>query len=400
MLEQISNKFDVYKVGGCVRDKFIGIAPKDVDYCVVASEQEFENHFQLRRVGSSFPVYLNSKCGSEIALTRTELNVGNRYQDFSFKSGVSIEDDLGRRDFTINSIAEHFTTGCIVDPFNGICDIENKVIRCVNNNAFKDDPLRILRGVRFACRFNFHIDYKTIELMYESRHRLKDIKPERFELELRKTYEQSVKPSKFFRFLRAFDSLKVIFPELDKACGVPAGRLEYHPEGSVFNHLMNSFDKAKKYGYSYEVAIAALLHDLGKLGTPVEELPRHVGHDVRIEILEGFFKKHRFSSHVVKLSKVVFANHMRFHVIEDLKPGKVIKFVKLIPKYLRSEFVRACNCDSLLNENMLTIFERGCKAVDTVVINIPETIVKNKKAIVDYVLCKTCERYIDLKKEG
>lgn len=394
MLNEIAKVFDVYKVGGCVRDKLLGFEPHDIDYCVVATEVKFELLFpSLKRVGNSFPVYLNPKCGSEIALTRHEHNVGNKYQDFEYRSGVSIEEDLLRRDFTINSIAEYCATGIIIDPFNGADDIENGVIRCVNEKAFAEDPLRILRGLRFACRFNFVINDFTLGLMTLEVDKLRHIKPERIELELRKVYEQSANPSKFFYLLHSIGGLTHFFPEFIKAATIPAGPQEHHPEGSVLNHLMISFDNAKLSNCSFEVAISALLHDLGKIATPAEILPKHIGHEDKIEVLERFLARHRFSSNLKKLAKLVFVNHMRFHVIEKLKPGKVIKFVKSIPKHLRCDFIAVCNCDSLLTEDMLKIFDNGCRAIDSAVIEIPEHLNGCCEYIKEYVLCKTIEFY-------
>jgi tRNA nucleotidyltransferase (CCA-adding enzyme) len=364
LINQISEKFRVAIVGGAVRDFLMGETPKDIDYVVQASVEEFEQAFPgLEKVGNSFPVYLNPIDKSEIALTRTEVCVGSSYQDFECVAGVTIEEDLARRDFTCNSIAIHFKTQEYIDPFNGRNDIHNKILRSVNPAAFIDDPLRILRGFRFAARFGFTVHPDTVKLMLDNIHRLKDITMERIELELHKTYDQSEAPSVFFNYMKSLEGLAIHFQELDKATTMLAGKPEFHPEGSVFNHLMESFDSAKKNGYSYDVAIAALVHDLGKIESP--NPPSHIMHECHIEVLDAFFERHRFSTHIMELSKVVFKHHMKIHYLSAMKDIKKIRFVRRIPRYLREEYIQACNCDNKLTKEQLDIFTKICYSIDT-----------------------------------
>ena len=364
MLNRISKIFPLYIVGGFLRDEILGIEANDIDYCCIANQHKFEKAFpELQKVGKSFPVYLNTD-GSEIALSRSEICNGNTYQSFECVTGVPVEIDLGRRDITANSIAKCFSTGKYIDPYNGIEDIKNRIIRCVNKEAFVDDPLRLLRICRFKAKHpEFIIHPETLQLMLDNIHRLKDITMERIELELHKTYEQSKNPSTFFNYLKALEGLDIHFQELDKATTMLAGKPEFHPEGSVFNHLMESFDTAKKNGYSYGVAIAALVHDLGKIESP--NPPSHVMHECHIEVLDAFFERHRFSTHIMELSKVVFKHHMKIHYLSAMKDIKKIRFIRRIPRHLREEYIQACNCDAPLSEIQLDIFKKVCEAIDT-----------------------------------
>ncbi len=326
MIEQIAQYFGVYKVGGCVRDELLQIPHSDIDYCVEATLHDFETKFpELQRVGRNFPVYLLPECGSEIALTRTETSNGHSYQDFDYISGVSIEEDLSRRDATCNSIAKCIKTGKLIDPFNGVNDIKNKIIRTINSKAFIDDPLRILRLCRQSVQFGFEIEPHTKQLMKESAFRLVHIPSERVVSELKKMYEKCDTPSSFFRLLYELDALRVHFPELEQSVHVPAGPEKYHPEGSTFNHILNSFDYAKTKGYSFSVAIAALCHDFGKLSTPKEEYPSHIGHDKNTSHLDNFLSRMTFDVYTQKLCKLVHLYHMRIYDIEKIKRSNTDK---------------------------------------------------------------------------
>lgn len=396
-------KFKRYTVGGFVRDTLLGLKPKDKDYVVPnLSEKEYESLFpNHKKVGNTFPVYLDEE-GNENALGRTESlkENGASYQDFDVVVGVSLEEDLGRRDFTINSMAMDEETGEIIDPFNGSYDLKHGILRSVNDNAFFDDPLRIIRGFRFAVRYNFEIEDVTFLNMAENVHRLVDITPERIELEIRKTYEQtSVPPSDFFRLIDKIGGLKHIgFHEFETAKEVLAGKPEHHPEGSVFNHLMNALDYAWENGFEYHVAIASMLHDLGKIVS--EEPPSHVGHDLKIEVLEAFFAKHRFSSDVVELSKVVFRRHMDIHNLEKIKkPVKLVRFFKRIPKHHRENFFKAVNADSPLNDSQKVIIENLKRTFVETKIDIPKVVLdRGKDSVVQYVEAKYAEKFKEISK--
>jgi tRNA nucleotidyltransferase (CCA-adding enzyme) len=398
MIFQIAEKFPIFEVGGAVRDFFLGVNPKDIDYAVEASEAEFERHFPtLEKVGNSFPVYLNID-GSEIALTRKEKCTGNSYQDFECESGVSIVQDLFRRDYTINSLAKNILTGEIIDPFGGIEDIKNKVLRCTTEQNFIDDPLRIIRGIRFSCRYGFTIEESTLKLMKENAHRLKDITPERILLELKKTYEQCEKPSNFFRILDEISALGIHFKELEDAKDVVTGREEHHPEIWNLQHLLNSFDTAKRNGYTFAIGISALTHDFGKNLTPKECQPRHIGHELKVEYLSAFFERHKFDAHTMHLAKLVMRFHMRWHQVLTMRDIKKIRFVRQIRRNNREEFLQACNCDAPLSQEQLECFRNVCGAIDTAVVDVTKAIMKKGKDSIDeFVNNQILKRYREIK---
>lgn len=392
--------YKTYHVGGSVRDQLMGKTPKDFDYVVEnTTETEFVATFpESKKVGDSFPVFLVE--GNEVALARTEKSTGSAYTEFDFVAGVSIEEDLGRRDFTINSMAINVVTNTLVDPYNGQYDLKHGILRSINEDAFQDDPLRIIRGFRFAVRYDFEIEDVTFLKMAQNTHLLANIKPERIELEIRKMYEQtSVAPSDFFRLIDRIGGLKYIgFAQFEKAQTVLAGKPEHHPEGSTFNHLMEAFDYAWANNFPYHVAIASLLHDLGKIES--EAPPRHVGHELKIEVLDEFFSNHRFSADVVELSRVVFRNHMTVHDLEKIKkPVKLIRFFKRIPKHYRADFFKAVNSDSVLNENQLVIIQNLYRTFAETKIDIPKTVLdRGKESIVTYVEAQYAEKYKEVSK--
>ena len=370
-----------YSVGGCVRDEILGIKSNDTDYVLVCTTEEFESVFpDAEKVGQHFPIYLHPETGDEIALTRSEKSSGDGYNDFVVTGiGVSLKEDLYRRDFVFNMIAKHYVTDEIYDPYGGVDDIKNKEITVINPNVFVDDPVRILRCIRFSLRFNFKVAVGVMKLMKEHAHRLQHVTRERIELELRKAYEQCSTPSNFFRALEHIGGLKYCgFEEFEKATTVLAGKPEHHPEGSVFNHLMISFDKAKEKEYSYSVAIAALLHDLGKINS--EEPPRHVGHEMEIGVLDNFFEKHRFDSYTINLASVVFRKHMQTHDITKIKKVvKLFRFITSIRKHMREDFFKACNCDAELTQEQIDIIKKVCHIIDTTKFDIPIEIQKRGK---------------------
>jgi tRNA nucleotidyltransferase (CCA-adding enzyme) len=397
MFKELSHK--TFLVGGACRNMIMGKSPKDLDYCVEdTSEEELLAVFpDAKKVGEDFPVYLIN--GHEVALCRTEKSVGDAYGDFEFVAGkgISIFDDLARRDLTINSIAINYATKEVVDPHNGTADIQARLIRTINPVAFEEDAVRIYRAIRFAMEFGFDIEPATLELMKAAAPKLASVTLERVELELSKTYERCERPSEFFVYLNLIDGLKYHFEEFEAATHILAGKPEYHPEGSVFNHLMEAFDRAKKYEYSYEIGIAALLHDISKIATPAEILPSHIGHEMRMEVIEGFFKRHRFSLDVKKLAKVVARQHMRVHDLEKIKkPAKLIRFVKAINQHLREDFIKACNCDAKLSLRQSTIFRNARRAVEETHINPEDIKGKSTEAIIQFVE----KQYVDVYKNN
>jgi len=405
MLDTISEKFHLYKVGGCVRDAIMGVEPKDVDYTVQASQESFEQFFPtLNKVGDCFPVYLNTD-GSEIALTRSEKCVGEKYQDFEVHSGVQIEVDLGRRDFTINSIAQHYLSGEIVDPFNGAEDVKNKILRCVNPVAFVEDPLRIYRGARFISRFCLKCDVETMDLMKQNVEKLVNIPTDRVCAELKKVYEDSKYPSMFFKFLHEIDALKYHFKPLADLTNFYAGpEHTHHVNDTAFEHVMKSIDLCAEKGYSYQVFLAVLFHDVGKAVTAQSEDYRngrhHYGHEHEsAKILTPYLNFMRFTKHENKLINVVANNHM-IHNLTKMKPVKLIRFFKRV-KYYAWDFVRACDCDYPFDADQFSIINRLERTFKEADVNVPKHILKRgNDATINFVENVYAHKYKEILNEG
>ncbi|MBK7354834.1 multifunctional CCA addition/repair protein [Propionivibrio sp.] len=272
----------IFTVGGAVRDKLLGLPVQDRDYVVVGASPDEMRQRGFKPVGKDFPVFLHPQTHEEYALARTERKTGHGYHGFSFHAApeVSLEEDLARRDLTINAIAQS-DDGALIDPFHGVADLEARILRHVGP-AFAEDPVRLLRVARFAARFtDFSIAPETTELMRrmvdngEADH----LVAERVWQELAKGLMEA-KPSRMIDVLRSCGALARLLPELDRLFGVPQ-RAEFHPEIDTGVHVMMALDYAAGQGYDLPVRFAVLLHDLGKGLTPASELPRHVGHEAR-----------------------------------------------------------------------------------------------------------------------
>ena len=366
-----------FLVGGPVRDLLMGKEPKDMDYVIErCSIEEFRSVFpdaqQIGTKPNSPPVY--SVDGNDVALARIEEQVGSGkdYTDsYQFESGVTILQDLQRRDFTMNSIAKHVVTGEILDPFNGIQDIKDGVLRCVNPSAFSEDPLRILRWARFYARYGFCTDPDTMIQMMNHAEDLVDVLPERIHIELTKVYKESDKPSRFFRSLHLIGALKYHFKPLYLLTKVPAGPVLYHGKDTGFDHVLHSFDYAKQHGYSDDVAFAALFHDTGKGVTRKEILPNHRGHELRSFLInQQYVKQHRFTSKQQEMMICFGKNHMKFHFIEQMTETKLVRFYRAIKKYFE-EFIQCANCDTPLNPKQIEILRQIEYAVKHTEIVIP-----------------------------
>jgi len=395
MFKHLNEK--TYIVGGAIRNEILGLEAKDIDFVVAdTTTEEYEAAFPHHsKVGNTFPVYLNDN-GDEVALARIERSTGNSYQDFEVVAGVDIVSDLSRRDFSINSIAKHIVSGEVIDPFNGREDIHNKIIRTINDNFVKDDPLRVYRLARFAAEFDFNIDKKTADIVRRDASYIKNVLPERIYAELKKNYERSPQPSIFFRVLFQLDVLKYHFKPLYVAAKIPAGPFQYHGVNSVFDHLLNSLDYAKQKGYSFSVAVSALLHDFGKILTEKALLPKHHGHEFRgLKLIEKFFEQHRFDAHTVQLAKLASKKHMVFHNLLDIKkPVKLIRFFKEIKNNV-DEVVQVADCDHPLTQEQLEVIEKLKRTFKETVIQIPAEI-KGKEAITNFVESKYTQKYKEL----
>ena len=315
----------VYIVGGYNRDKIMGLNPKDTDYCVVGSCPKEMVSLGFKKVGADFPIFLNEN-GDEYALARTERKKGNGYNGFETYYGkeLTIEDDLSRRDLTINAIALDQETGNFIDPFNGIKDIENKILRHIGD-AFKEDPLRLLRVARFNARFSdFTIDKETMNEMKKivKSGELENLTKERVCVETIKALSEK-SPSTYFKVLNECGALDIIFPELKALDGVIQPE-QYHPEGDVLTHTFMVLDEMSKISDDPVQRFSALVHDLGKAVTPKELLPRHHGHEeAGVPIVENLCDRLKFPKIYKEVASVITRQHGRMHKFNEMSPRKI-----------------------------------------------------------------------------
>lgn len=362
-----------YKVGGCVRDDILGLEVNDVDFVCEATEEEFRKVFpHAPLVGQDFPVFLVEGC--EVALTRTERSTGDGYGAFELTGvGVPVKDDLFRRDFTINAIAENCQSMEIFDPFNGQADIEDGVLRTVFDRAFEEDPVRVLRGARFHARFKFGFDEETLRLMEAAAPKLQAVTKERIALEFEKMYKQTKTPSLFFKALLTIDALKYVFPQLDRLAYVPAGPSKYHGANTGFDHTMEVIDRAAKNGYSFKVFMGALCHDLGKGTTRADLLPHHYGHEFRSrDLAKEWLAENAFSAQVNKFVPVAAEKHMLAHLVTKMKFNKRVKHFSRIRREQWTDFVNVCDCDHPLDEATRVAIENVFEAIKTTKVEVPK----------------------------
>lgn len=341
-----------YLVGGAVRDSLLGLAVKDRDYVVVGATPAHMLAAGYRAVGKDFPVFLHPQTQQEYALARTERKTGKGYKGFSVYADpdVTLEEDLARRDFTINAIAQA-EDGSLIDPFNGQLDIQKKQLRHVTA-AFSEDPVRILRAARFLARFtDFSVAPETMLLMREmvAAGEVNALVPERLWQEIAKGLMEK-QPSRMFEMLRDCGALKVILPELDRLWGVPQ-TATYHPEIDTGIHVMMVIDYAAKQGYSLPVRFAALTHDLGKGATPADVLPRHIGHELRsVDLIRDVVARLRVPNDCKDLALVVAKYHGKLHAVRQMKASTLLQFLEELDAFRQrarfEDFLLACECDS------------------------------------------------------
>ena len=344
----------VYLVGGAVRDQLLRHPYHEKDYVVVGATPEQMLALGYQPVGKDFPVFLHPKTKDEYALARTERKSGHGYHGFEFYTDVAVtlEQDLIRRDLTINAIAMD-EAGNIYDPYGGQLDLENRLLRHVSD-AFVEDPLRVLRIARFAARYKalgFKIANETLALMTElaSSGELQALTPERVWKETSRALMED-HADEYFEVLRACGALKVLFPEIDALFGVPQ-RPEYHPEIDCGIHTMMSLQQACKGQYSLDVRFAVLVHDLGKALTPAEELPRHIMHEERgIKPVTEVCDRMRVPTYTKQLALAVCKEHLKCHQALTLKPGTLWRLLQRLDVLRRPErveaFIQACECDA------------------------------------------------------
>lgn len=339
-----------YLVGGSVRDELLGLPVKDHDYVVVGASPEEMERLGYRPVGKDFPVFLHPQTNEQYALARTERKISLGYKGFEVFTSpqVTLQEDLARRDLTINSIAKD-TDGNIIDPFNGVADLEAGILRHISP-AFSEDPVRILRTARFAARFGFRIAPETMMLMSDMVHNgeVDALVPERVWQELaRGLIEKS--PSRMFYMLKECGALARIIPEVNVLFGIPQPA-HAHPEIDTGVHIMMVIDYAAARNYSLPVRFAALTHDLGKGTTPPEEWPRHIGHEARsIELIKNLCERIRIPNESRDLALLVARYHGDVHRAEELKPSTMANMLQAVDAYRKpgrfEEFLQACACD-------------------------------------------------------
>lgn len=337
----------VYLVGGAVRDPLLGLPPGDRDFVVVGSTPQAMLDAGYRAVGRDFPVFLHPRTGEEYALARTERKSGRGYRGFVVDAdpSVTLEDDLQRRDFSINAIAREVrgdgTFGDIVDPLGGVADIGARVLRHVGP-AFVEDPLRVLRAARFMARLaplGFSVAPETAELMRAmvASGELSELTPERVWQELRRALA-SAKPSAFLRTLRDSGALAVVLPEVDALYGVPQ-RAEYHPEVDTGVHVEMVCDMAAQLAPGDDlIGFAALVHDLGKARTPAHVLPKHIGHEsAGVAPVREVCDRLKVPTAHRQLAVMACREHLNVHRFDDLRASTVHELLQRCDGFRRPE---------------------------------------------------------------
>ena len=342
-----------YLVGGAVRDRLLGLAPGDRDHVVVGSTPGDMLALGFRPVGRDFPVFLHPQTGEEYALARTERKSGRGYRGFVVDTdpSVTLQEDLGRRDFTINAIAED-DEGALVDPLGGVRDLEMRVLRHAGD-AFVEDPLRVLRAARFMARFaplGFQVDPRTLVLMRGMAEggELADLVPERVWQELSRAL-RSTKPSAFLRTLRDCGALSHVLPEIDALYGV-AQRAEFHPEVDTGLHQEMVSDMAARLAPGDDViGFAALTHDLGKALTPKDQLPKHIGHEhAGLAPLRALCERLKVPAAHRELAIMACREHLNVHRIDVLRDATVHELLARCDAFRKPERIAqlACVCEA------------------------------------------------------
>ncbi len=335
-------------VGGAVRDAHLGIEAKDRDFVVVGATAEEMVNRGFKPVGKEFPVFLHPETGDEHALARTERKVGHGYGGFEFFASpeVSIEEDLIRRDFTMNAIAFDESSESYIDPYNGREDIKNRIIRHVSP-AFVEDPLRVLRAARFYARYShlgFEIAPETLELMGQisKSGELEHLKAERVWTEIKSAFETHA-PEKFFECLHDVGALKVFLPELDALWGIPQPEA-HHPEIDCGIHTMLSLKVAKSLTNDIDTLFGVLLHDLGKGVTEKSKLPQHIDHErAGVPLVKAVCQRLRVPNSTASFAEIFCEEHLRIHRSMEMSPKKLLELhTKLGVKRAPQRLVEFC----------------------------------------------------------
>lgn len=345
----------VYLVGGAVRDKLLGIPVKERDWVVVGGNKDQLLAQSYQQVGRDFPVFLHPKTQEEYALARKERKLAPGYHGFACDTdeGVTLEEDLMRRDLTINAMALD-DQGQLIDPYGGARDLQAKLLRHVSP-AFSEDPVRVLRIARFAARFHhlgFTVAPETRSLMYQmvKNGEMSALVAERVWQEWQRSLEEK-NPEQFIEVLRSCGALAVILPEINRLFGVP-NPPQYHHEIDSGIHSLLSLQAAVKIATSPKVRFAALVHDLGKALSPMNEWPKHIQHEEKgALVVESLCQRLRIPTDYCKFAMIVARLHLTIHRLFELRANTVVKIMERADAFRRpgqfNELLLACQADAM-----------------------------------------------------
>jgi tRNA nucleotidyltransferase (CCA-adding enzyme) len=345
---------DVYLVGGAVRDNLLGLKNSDRDWVVVGATAAEMLASGFLQVGRDFPVFLHPQSKEEYALARTERKSGHGHTGFKVIAdpSVTLEEDLLRRDLTINAIAQD-TEGRLIDPYNGCRDLQQKILRHVSP-AFSEDPLRVLRVARFAARFadrGFSIADETMQLMSDMvlSGELQHLPAERIWQELEKSLREP-SPVVFVQTLRKCGALQIILPEVDRLFGIPQPE-QYHPEIDTGEHILMALDQACSLSKDPVVRYATLLHDVGKGITPENDWPHHYRHEhLGVALVEDIGKRLRVPKEYTAIAKLVCHHHLRCHQLQKARPITILRLLEALDAFRRpqqmEQFLLSCEADA------------------------------------------------------
>jgi tRNA nucleotidyltransferase (CCA-adding enzyme) len=345
---------EVYLVGGAVRDEQLGLPVKERDWCVVGATPDELESLGYKPVGSDFPVFLHPESGEEYALARTERKTGAGYHGFTFHTSpeVTIEEDLARRDLTINAMAMD-ADGKLIDPCDGLADIESRTLRHVSG-AFVEDPVRILRAAKFAARLHalgFRVADETMRLMKQMvvDGEADALVPERVWKETEAALA-GPDPRVFIEVLRECGALAVVYPEIDALFGIPQPE-KWHPEIDCGIHALMVLEQAAALSNAADVRFAALVHDLGKATTAKSILPKHTGHERRsVKLVNSLSKRLQVPTAFRELGCLAAEFHAHTHRAFELRPSTVLKVLNRVDAFRRPQrfekFLLACEADS------------------------------------------------------
>jgi len=345
---------EVYLVGGAVRDELLELPVQERDWVVIGATPEEMLAKGFKQVGKDFPVFLHPETKEEYALARTERKTGPGYKGFTVHAGieVTLEQDLERRDLTINAMAKA-ADGAIIDPFGGQEHLREGLLHHVSP-AFVEDPVRILRVARFAARFarwGFRLSHETNSLMKRmvDNGEVDQLVPERVWTEMGKALEED-QPSRFFEVLRGCGALARLFPEIDGLFGVAQPAM-HHPEIDTGKHTLMVLDQAVKRTKDPQIRFAALVHDLGKAQTPTDTLPSHIGHEQRsVQLIDDLCIRYKIPNSFRDLAVMVARYHTHCHRAQELRPSTVVDVLEALDAFRRPErfeaFLFACEADA------------------------------------------------------